>query len=175
MYETDFWQLIDETREAADGDPEEQAELLVDRLTQRPPEEIIDFAGLFEARVRRAYRWDLWGAAHLMLGGASDEAFEYFRYWLIGQGRHVFEGALHEPDNLADLVPAFNEEEGDGDAEDLGYAADEAYEQLTGGPLPDSELPDREEPVEPEGQPLDFEDSAAMADRCPRLWDRFGG
>ncbi len=35
---------------------------------------------------------DLWGAAWVLLGGASDDAFDYFRCWLIGQGREVLRG-----------------------------------------------------------------------------------
>ncbi|MEU9126718.1 DUF4240 domain-containing protein [Kitasatospora sp. NPDC048540] len=170
MYETDFWQLIDETRDAAEGDPDDQADALVERLAQLTPDDVIDFARLFEARFQRAYRTELWGAAHLLMDGAPDDAFDYFRCWLIGQGREVFEGAVHEPDALADLVPDFDEEE-DGDAEDLGYAADEAYEALTGLPLPDLGM---EQPDGPEGEPFDFDDPEIMAKRFPRLWERFG-
>lgn len=170
MEETEFWELIDGTRRQADGDPEEHADLLVDRLVQLDPESVVDFARHFESRFDRAYLWDLWAAAHLLLGGASDDGFDYFRYWLIGQGREVFEQAVHEPDRLAELVPAFDDEE-DGDAEELGYAADEAFEQLTGGRLPDLDLP---VPAGPEGEPFDFDDDAAMAERLPRLWARFG-
>ncbi|MEU1504241.1 DUF4240 domain-containing protein [Kitasatospora sp. NPDC005748] len=170
MDETDFWQIIDDTREDADGDPDEQAERLVERLVQLTPDDVIDFARLFEARFQRAYRTDLWGAAHLLLDGASEDTFDYFRCWLIGQGREVFEGGLHEPDDLADLLPEFDEEE-DGEAEDLGYAADEAYEQLTGLPLP--EVGDRQ-PARPAGTALDFEDPDTMAKRFPKLWERYG-
>ena len=60
----------------------------------------------------------------------------------------------------------------DGDAEDLGYAADEAYEQLTGVRLPDLDLP--AQPAEPEGVYIDFENAAAVSERFPRLWERFG-
>jgi hypothetical protein len=171
MDETEFWEIVDSTREAADGDPEEHADLLVEQLAQLDPDAVVDFARHFETRFNRAYRWDVWGAADIMLGGASDDAFDYFRCWLIGQGRHVFEGALHEPDDLASLAEEFDPEI-DGDAEDLGYAADEAYEQLTGVRLPDLELP--EPPAEPEGRFIDFEDSGAMRDRFPKLTDRFG-
>ena len=76
----------------------------------------------------------------MLLGGASDDAFDYFRCWLIGQGREVFEGALHDPDALAELLEDFDEEI-DGDGEELGYAADEAYEQLTGAVAPDLGIP----------------------------------
>jgi hypothetical protein len=170
MDETEFWEIVDSTREAADGDPEDHADLMIERLAQLDPDAVTDFARHFETRFVRAYRWDLWGAADIMLGDADDESFDYFRCWLIGQGRPVFEGALHSPDDLADLVPDFDPET-DGDAEDLGYAADEAYEQLTGVRLPDLEIP---QPAGPEGAPLDFDDEAAMAARFPKLWGRFG-
>jgi hypothetical protein len=169
MDETEFWEIVDSTREAADGDPEDHADLLIEHLARLDPESVVDFARHFETRFLRAFRWDLWGAADIMLGGADEESFDYFRCWLIGQGRHVFEGALHAPDELAALVPDFDPET-DGDAEDLGYAADEAYEQLTGVRLPDLELP---QPDAPEGEPLDFDDEQAMAARFPALWARF--
>ncbi|WP_200304468.1 DUF4240 domain-containing protein [Streptomyces adelaidensis] len=171
MDETEFWELVDATREAAGGDPEDQADLLVDRLLQLDPDSVLDFARHFESRYNRAYRWDLWGAAWLLLDGASDDAFDSFRCWLIGQGREVFEGALHgDPDSLADLLDDFDEEI-DGDGEELGYAADEAYEQLTGVVAPDLGLPPQ--PGEPEGTPIDFENETALAERYPKLWERF--
>ncbi|GAA2728119.1 DUF4240 domain-containing protein [Streptomyces nogalater] len=169
MDETEFWELIDSTREAAEGDPEEQADLLVERLLALDPERVLDFARHFEARYNRAYRWDLWGAAWLLLDGCSDDAFDFFRCWLIGQGREVFEGALHDPDALAGLLGGFDEEV-DGDGEELGYAADEAYEQLTGTVAPELGLPPA--PAEPEGTPLDLEDDRVLAERFPRLWER---
>ncbi|WP_171171833.1 DUF4240 domain-containing protein [Streptomyces sp. I05A-00742] len=170
MDETEFWQLVDETRAAADGDPEDQADLLVERLMQLDPDRVVDFARHFEARYNRAYLWELWGAAAVLLDGASDDAFDFFRCWLIGQGREVFEGALHEPDHLAELLDDFDEET-DGDGEDLGYAAEEAYEQLTGGEMPDLALPPA--PAEPRGTVIDLEDDEALAARFPSLWDRF--
>ncbi|MYV52866.1 MULTISPECIES: DUF4240 domain-containing protein [unclassified Streptomyces] len=171
MDETEFWEIIDSTREAADGDPEDHAELLVERLLQLDPDSVLDFARHFEARYNRAYHWDLWGAAAVLLGGASDDAFDYFRCWLIGQGREIFEGGLHDPDSLAELLDEFDEDL-DGDGEELGYAADEAYEQLTGVVAPD--LGVAAQPAEPEGTPVDFEDTTALADRFPRLSERFG-
>ncbi|CAM5383183.1 hypothetical protein SSPIM334S_05873 [Streptomyces spiroverticillatus] len=171
MDETEFWEIVDSTRAAAEGDPEDHADLLVERLLQRDPDSVLDFARHFEVRYNRAYRWDLWGAAVVMMGGASDDAFDYFRCWLIGQGREVFEGALHEPDDLAGLLDDFDDEI-DGDGEELGYAADEAYEQLTGSVAPDLGVPGQA--AEPEGTVLDLDDDGALADRFPQLWERFG-
>ncbi|WP_406500363.1 DUF4240 domain-containing protein [Streptomyces sp. NBC_00846] len=171
MDETEFWEIVDSTREAAEGDPEDQADLLVERLVLLDPEAVLDFAKHFEARFNRAYRWDVWGAAAVLLGGASDDAFDFFRCWLIGQGREVFEGALHDPDGLADLLDDFDPEV-DGEAEDLGYAADEAYEQLTGVVTPDLGLPPQT--AEPAGTPFGLEDEEVLAGRFPALWERFG-
>ena len=172
MDETEFWELVDTTREAAEGDPEEQADLLVERLVQLDPDMVLDFARHFEARYNRAYRWDLWGAAWVLLDGASDDAFDFFRCWLIGQGRDVYEGAVHDPDSLSDLLEDFDEEI-DGDGEELGYSADEAYEQLTGVVAPDLGIPPAA--AEPEGTPVDFENEGALAERYPKLWERFRG
>ncbi|MEW2404295.1 DUF4240 domain-containing protein [Streptomyces sp. NPDC046862] len=170
MDETEFWELVDTTREAAEGDPEDQADLLVERLVQLDPDAVLDFARHFESRYNRAYQWDVWGAAWVLLDGAGDDVFDFFRCWLIGQGREVYEGAVHDPDSLADLLDDFDEEV-DGDGEELGYAADEAYEQLTGAVAPDLGIPSA--PPEPEGTPLDFENEAVLAERYPRLWERF--
>jgi hypothetical protein len=82
----------------------------------------------------------------------------------------MFEGALHDPDSLADLLEEFDEEI-DGDGEELGYAADEAYEQLTGTETPDLGIPPTS--AEPEGTPFDLENESVLAERYPRLWDRF--
>jgi hypothetical protein len=170
MDETEFWELVDTTREGAEGDPEEHADLLIERLTRLDPDSVLDFARHFESRYNRAYRWDLWGAAWVLLDGASDDAFDFFRCWLIGQGREVFEGALHDPDSLADLLDDFDEDL-DGDGEELGYAADEAYEQLTGVVAPDLGIPPAA--PEPEGTPVDFENESALVERYPKLWERF--
>ncbi|MBB1246040.1 DUF4240 domain-containing protein [Streptomyces durbertensis] len=171
MHEDEFWELVDSAREAAEGDPVEHAELLVERLVQLDPESVTDFARHFEARFLRSYRWDLWGAAWVLLDGASDDVFDSFRCWLIGQGRAVFEGALHDdPDALADLLSDFDPDV-DGDGEDIGFAADDAYNQLIGSELPDLGLSDP--PDEPLGTPPDFENDRAMSQRYPRLWKRF--
>jgi hypothetical protein len=172
MDETEFWELVDASRAAAEGDPDEQADQLVERLVRLDPDAVLDFARHFESRYNRAYRWDLWGAAWVLLDGASDDAFDFFRCWLIGQGREVYEGALHDPDTLADLLADFDEEV-DGDGEELGYAADEAYEQLTGTVAPDLGIAPAAS--EPEGSSFDLENETLLADRYPALWDRFKG
>ncbi|WP_052849425.1 DUF4240 domain-containing protein [Streptomyces avicenniae] len=178
MYESGFWETVDGARAAADGDPDALADLLVGRLAELDPQSVTDFARHFESRLARAYRWDLWGAAQVLLGSADltdrpvdDEMFENFRCALVGRGRAVFEGALQDPDALADLLPPGFDPATEGEAEEVGYAAYDAYERLTGDELPDLGLP---EPArEPDGVRPDFDDPAALAAAYPRLWARF--
>jgi hypothetical protein len=42
-------------------------------------------------------------AAHPSDGGRSDDCFDYFRGWLIAQGREVLEHVVADPDALAEL------------------------------------------------------------------------
>jgi len=137
MDKAQFWRLIEDAKEKSGGDCEEQAELLKRALVKLPPEEIIAFDRIMDELLGQAYRWDLWGAAYLINGGASDDGFEYFCRWLIAQGRAVFEAALAQPDSLADLIKD-DIVWGDGqlDCEGIGYAAMEAHEERTGRELP---------------------------------------
>ncbi len=73
------------------------------RLLQLDNDELVAFERLHEDHVRRAYSWDLWGAAYLINGGCSDDTFEYFRAALIARGRATYERALQDPDSLAEV------------------------------------------------------------------------
>lgn len=139
MDEPTFWKMIEAARDEADGDCEAQVEALVRRLSEMPEEEIFDFDGLCLEMRHRAYRWDLWGASYLLNGGSSDDGFEYFRGWLIAQGRAVYEQALRDPDSLADVVTEAQAEEADFECEDMLYTAMLAYEKKTGTEMPERE------------------------------------
>jgi hypothetical protein len=91
-----FWQLIDATR----GQPE-RGDMLTAALTTLPPDEIIRFQLLYDDVLQSANTVDLWGAAHQIMGGCSDDAFSDFREDLVELGREVFEAAVRNPDSLA--------------------------------------------------------------------------
>jgi hypothetical protein len=52
-----------------------------------------------------SYLGSLWAAAYRINGDCSDDGFDYFRDWLITQGRDMFEAAVADPDALADNSP----------------------------------------------------------------------
>jgi hypothetical protein len=172
----EFWGHIRATRRV---DPEAHAERLVRRLAKRPEPEILDFDRQWDARLAEAYRWDLWGAAYLINGGASDDGFEYFCRWLVLQGRKVFEAAVADPDSLAGVLgPDADEVECEcypgADAwfaatrtepDDAGYAA--LHAALRARPSRAAV------PRKPRGRRWDFDDDAQVRRRLPRLAARF--
>jgi hypothetical protein len=161
-----FWRIIDNSRCGSDLD--RQIEKLNERLTALSAEELIEFERHLTTLSCESYSWDLWGAAYLINGGCSDDGFEYFRSWLIAQGRSTFESAVVDPDSLADL-PDLG---GDVELEELSYVAQRAYEDKTGKPLPDEVYQgvQRREL----GEDWDFDDPGEMARRYPKLFAKFG-
>jgi hypothetical protein len=123
-----FWQLIEDANQMSNNDIDEQVRILVDSLTELPVEEILEFDRIFNEMFVKSYSPELWSAAFLINGECTEEGFDFFRGWLIAQGRDVFELALKDPDVLADVV---NEIAGDIECEAILYVAGTAYENKT--------------------------------------------
>jgi hypothetical protein len=104
MDESQFWNLIEESKRASKADFGLQAESLLGLLCKLPPQDIARFHRIYHDHVVRAYTWDLWGAAYVIGGGCSDDGFDYFRDWLISRGRTVYEAAMRNPESLVDVV-----------------------------------------------------------------------
>jgi hypothetical protein len=162
------WKQFWKTLEAAyRPDGPDHFEALKEELDRLKWFEVIEFQARFDEAMAAANLIDLWGAAHLIQGGCSDDGFRDFRAWLVGRGRHPYEAALKNPDSLADIL--------DGDPVDgfgLDAAAIRVYESKTG--MSDFyEKLDRAErdlpPAPPEGIDWDFEDADEMRRRFPRL------
>ncbi|MEV8514643.1 DUF4240 domain-containing protein [Dactylosporangium sp. NPDC051484] len=108
MDRDEFWAIIERAREGVDDTrtgegAEEVAERIGDRLTELGREAAVAFDLRYDALDAESYDWNLWGAAYLMRGGCSDDGFDYFRGWLVAQGRSIWERALRDPDTLAEL------------------------------------------------------------------------
>jgi hypothetical protein len=160
-----FWKLVEA---AYRPDPIEHFEALKGALGGLKWFEVVEFQARFDEAVAAANSIHLWGAAHLINGGCSDDGFRDFRVWLVGRGRHAYERALRDPDTLADILG--------GDPVDgfgLDAAAVRVYEEKTGM----SDFYDRLDKVEKdtppppadEGADWDFEDEAEMRTRFPNL------
>jgi hypothetical protein len=131
MNEQEFWQIIERSLEHSEGDGEVQLENLETELLSLEPDKILGFHAMFWTFHRLSYRTDLWGAAFIINGGASDDGFDYFRGWLITQGRKVFEAALENPDSLAGEIEDAEADFGF-ENEDIMYLAMRCWCKKTG-------------------------------------------
>ena len=161
MTEDKFWELIEQHVDVDDGF-EVDTSGLQEALEALPPEDIISFDTVFTKLYCASYAWPLWGAAYLVNGGCSDDGFDYFRGWLIAQGRAIFERAVQDPDSLADHSAE------DVECEGMLYVATRAYEAATG-----RDIPDRSYAYPDLGDGWDFDDQAEMKRRYPRLFARY--
>lgn len=137
-----FWGIIEQSRVGLslvttyDEMAELQTEQLHSALMPLSPEEIQAFDEHYGNFHGEAYRWDLWGVAFLINGFVSDDGFDYFRCWLIAQGKDIYTNTLRAPDTLADALPPkwdYNAE-----FEDIWHVADHVYLEKTGVDLADA-------------------------------------
>ena len=166
MDEQAFWKLIDSAVAPDKAEIDYDYDKLEDQLREMSPKAVLGFAAALQRAVDAAYDWKLWGAADLIHGGCSDDAFEYFRGWLIAQGSAVYRQALADPDSLADYLESYT---GPGPIEDEEILAsayivfqektgsDEGYD--TGVDIPE----------EPTGEPWNFDNEKEMHRRLPKL------
>jgi len=168
MNNVDFWNLIDKSREAADGDADAQIDQLRSLLSKLQPEEIVDFSRIFAELHANAYTWGLWGAAYVIGGGCSDDGFRDFRGWLISRGQKIYERATELPDSLADVVAEDEETQVEG----FEYVSWEAWSEATG--RDSDEFPDHGIPqtATPKGKSWK-EDEVELARLYPKLTKRF--
>lgn len=176
MDRDEFWTLIEASKAAGRGDCRQQTAHLVATLQQRSVDDILAYDRILKELMAESYRWDLWGAAYLINGGCSDDGFDYFRGWLLAQGRATWEAAVGDPDSLAahPQIRAPDQQagrEGSLWCEPILYVADDAYEAVTGHELT-AEVTEVAAVVTEHsmGEDWDFEDDEEMRRRYPKLW-----
>jgi hypothetical protein len=70
-----FWELIGDSKKEG----VHQVEWLTQELAKKTTEEIIEFEIEFKNKLDQSYTSSLWGAAFVIMGGCSDDGFDYFR------------------------------------------------------------------------------------------------
>jgi hypothetical protein len=165
MNQDQFWTIIERACRSDLHKTDEWAERLEAELMCLAPDEIVEWNHIFDRLVFRARTVDLWGAAYTINGGASDDGFYYFRCWLVGMGKDVYEAALANPDNLATVV----EPRVDAEAE-IYAAAHQAWMAVTGRPDTDP-YPARNEYSDQAvtGEDWNFDDVEEVRRRLPRI------
>ncbi|MCL6572837.1 MAG: DUF4240 domain-containing protein [Bacillus sp. (in: Bacteria)] len=180
MNNLEYWDLIDQSKSYE----EEQVEWLTEKLSKRSINEIVDFEFIFQSYMNESYQSHLWGAAYLIMGGCSDDSFDYFRGWLISQGQEVFEKTLLNPEFLANYISDKNlGEEGVPEYEEFLNLGFDAYTLKKDGDPEEWDENLYDEMLNLLSQKgwvanteieLDWEDEDDLEEMFPTLWERFG-
>lgn len=176
----EFWSLIEESKSK-----EEQAEWLIEALSKKDLNEIVDFELHFQGLMNESYQSRLWAAGYILMGGCSDDTFDYFRGWLIGQGEEIYQIVMENHEFLANYINDENlDEEGYPQNEDLINVGQDAYTLLKTGDIEwdDESYDELLEKLEQKGlKPAneiefdwDEEDSDGLEAMFPKIWARFG-
>ena len=99
LSENKFWEIIS----AVNVDVysyEKVSQLLIEELNKITEKEIIGFLYNYSVLSNSIYNDKLWAAAYIVMGGCSDDCFDYFRDWIIIRGRTVYYKALNNPDSI---------------------------------------------------------------------------
>ena len=140
MNEDKFWGIIDHTLKSSNNDYEIQQEKLEKTLKTLNLQEIIEFDNRFRELRGKSYTWELWGAIYIINGGCGDDSFDYFREWVISQGKEFYYKTIENPKTLIDLKIDITEIEWEG----ISYVASTVFEKLTKQEIPSTFNENRE-------------------------------
>lgn len=133
MNENIFWELIDKARIGNEQDFEEFCITLTELLKELTAEEIIAFQNIYTQKEDEASGFNLLMANYIIYGAVSDELFDDFRAWLIGQGNTNFYKALKDPNTICDFLEKEDADEISGD--NLLFVPVNAFVEVTGKPV----------------------------------------
>lgn len=131
LSEDSFWALIENSLKETTNQ-EDQEIFLVSAIEKLTPQEMIGFRLRTDKLLYDSYNPELWCAAYIVSGGCSDGGFEYFRCWLISQGKEVFYKVKSNPDALINEVVEGKESY---EFEGFWYVAMNAFKNSTGEDL----------------------------------------
>ena len=178
MTQSAFWEML-QTAKNKGEDAEEQIQWLTNHLAKKPVKEIVMFDYIFNHHYQKSYTSDLWAAAYIIMGGASDDSFDYFRAWLLFQGKETYESVINNPEKIIPHLKVLEEEEDVPQLEDLLSAASIAYEEKTGLDYDDYydlyEKLTGDQAIPPEMEfDWDEDDEEGLKKKFPSLWERYG-
>lgn len=166
---TDFWNLIESSKSKTD-DLDKQIKILIKTLSKHSEADIIEFENIFQELYVNSYHSDLGAAAYMVIGGCSDDGFDYFRGWLIAQGKEVYSKTLKKPEYLAKIVKI--EERRLIRYEEMLSVAGDAYFKKTG--VNYSEFMDMVKTIPYPNMELDWKSEGDdLKNKFPKLWKKF--
>jgi hypothetical protein len=127
-----FWEIIMRSKALSGDNYEKQQEHLDAELRKLSADELILFGNRFSYFRGEANTWEMWGAVYIIHGGCSDDSFNDFREWVIGQGKDFYYKTIKDPESLVEVETS----KIDIDWEGLGYVPSTVFEEITGKEMP---------------------------------------
>lgn len=122
MTEEQFWNIIDNS---------DKGENLYELLKNFDKDQLYGYTYWWDYFNAISYKQDLWAVAYVVMGGCSDDSLDYFRFWLVAQGKEIFYKALEDADTLCDVFDEL--EEGDAPVrEDFAYVVPDIMSEKYG-------------------------------------------
>ena len=106
--EEEFWELLNRAKRKGE-DQEEQIEWLTSHLAKRTVHEIVAFDTHMHRLLKDSYTSRLWALTYIIMGGCSDDTFDYFRGWLLYQGKETYEACIEDPERLIPVLENLSE------------------------------------------------------------------
>jgi hypothetical protein len=128
--ETLFWVLIESNR-IKSNDKIDFIENISNDLENFKSSEIKRFERIFLTKYEELNRWDIWALAYIVRGGCGDDAFDYFKAWVISKGKNTFQAIKQL--KIQELKHHFDE---DPQFEEILSLSESVYESKTGELMP---------------------------------------
>ena len=130
LTEAVFWELIATAKEQATSLPE-RVVILRESLRRFSAANVKRFQTQLLLRLNELNTSDIWALAYIVRSGCSDDAFDYFRQWIITEGKAAFELAKTSVEQFAETVKISD----DPQCEELLSLAPEVYDEKKAAPL----------------------------------------
>ncbi len=174
MTEAEFWELIEKSKQRSKGDPVIQIRLLTEWLVEKGEEAVFDFDAYRSRFTNLAHTSELWCSVNIYMGFCSDDSFDYFKAWLVAQGKEAYTNHVENPDSLLNI---FLENRSIKGGEDFLCIPYEAYEKLTGKEdiedYEDAYHSNLEIPAFPQIDLDWIENEERMRELCPNIYNMF--
>ena len=171
MNEQIFWELIDKARAANNSNFETQCVTLTELLAPNAASDIIAFEHILREKIEEASTWPVMAATFVVCSFISDDTYEDFRAWLVGQGKTNFYKALQDPNEIcAFLTP---KEALDMGGEYMLFVAANAWLEKTGTDDEEEFYKLIEHPDEKEVKQQWPESKKEYRSMFPKLYDTF--
>ncbi|MCI4251185.1 DUF4240 domain-containing protein [Bacillus thuringiensis] len=176
--EEEFWELLHRAKTKGE-DQEEQIEWLTSHLAKRTVHEIVAFDTHMHRLLKDSYTSRLWAAAYIIMGGCSDDTFDYFRGWLLYQGKETYDACIENPEQLIPVLENLSEYDVPEIEELTLYFGQEVYMEKTGDEddtyftlyhvLTNEEFEEVDIELD-----WDEDDEEGLKKMFPKLWEMYG-